>query len=304
MNILPKNININFISYSKHAFKFSALFIIVGIILFFVNGIKASIDFTGGTVINFTIDKDVYNPEFDLRNYLKENIDKSISLVEMDSKDDIQSLVITTQFLKDESLVSSVLEKKYKNNFTIEKIESIGPKIGKELKSNSLKAIAVALLLIGIYITFRFDSYYACGSIIALFHDIAITFSFLIFLQYEISISIIAALLTILGYSLNDTIVIYDRIRENMNLNIEKLDRNIVANKSLNSTLNRTVITSLTTLFVAVVLFILGGSILQPFAMALIIGVLTGTYSSLFIATPIMLILEEKYKLEDFDEEE
>ena len=304
MNILPKNININFISYSKHAFKFSALFIIVGIILFFVNGIKASIDFTGGTVINFAIDKDVYNPEFDLRNYLKENIDKSISLVEMDSKDDIQSLVITTQFLKDESLVSSVLEKKYKNNFTIEKIESIGPKIGKELKSNSLKAIAVALLLIGIYITFRFDSYYACGSIIALFHDIAITFSFLIFLQYEISISIIAALLTILGYSLNDTIVIYDRIRENMNLNIEKLDRNIVANKSLNSTLNRTVITSLTTLFVAVVLFILGGSILQPFAMALIIGVLTGTYSSLFIATPIMLILEEKYKLEDFDEEE
>ena len=303
MNILPKNININFISYSKHAFKFSALFIISGIILFFVNGIKASIDFTGGTVINFNINKDVYNPEFDLRTYLKDNIDKSVSLVEVDSKEGIQSLVITTQFLKDESLVSSVLENKYKNNFTIEKIESIGPKIGKELKSNSLKAIAVALLLIGIYITFRFDSYYAFGSIVALFHDIAITFSFLIFLQYEISISIIAALLTILGYSLNDTIVIYDRIRENMNLNIEKLDRNIVANKSLNTTLNRTVITSLTTLLVAVVLFILGGPILQPFAMALIIGVLTGTYSSLFIATPIMLILEEKYKLEDFEEE-
>ena len=303
MNILPENININFISYSKHAFKFSALFIISGIILFFVNGIKASIDFTGGTVINFNINKDVYNPEFDLRTYLKDNIDKSVSLVEVDSKEGIQSLVITTQFLKDESLVSSVLENKYKNNFTIEKIESIGPKIGKELKSNSLKAIAVALLLIGIYITFRFDSYYAFGSIVALFHDIAITFSFLIFLQYEISISIIAALLTILGYSLNDTIVIYDRIRENMNLNIEKLDRNIVANKSLNTTLNRTVITSLTTLLVAVVLFILGGPILQPFAMALIIGVLTGTYSSLFIATPIMLILEEKYKLEDFEEE-
>ena len=303
MNILPKNININFILYSRHAFKLSALFITFGIILFFVNGIKASIDFTGGTVINFNINKDVYNPEFDLRNYLKNNIDESVSLVEMDSKDGVQSLVITTKFLKDESLVSSVLENKYKNNFTIEKIESIGPKIGKELKSNSLKAIAVALLLIGIYITFRFDSYYAFGSIVALFHDIAITFSFLIFLQYEISISIIAALLTILGYSLNDTIVIYDRIRENMSLNIEKLDRDIIANKSLNTTLNRTVITSLTTLLVAVVLFILGGPILQPFAMALIIGVLTGTYSSLFIATPIMLILEEKYKLEDFEEE-
>ena len=151
MNIIPKNININFISYSKHAFKFSALFIFFGIILFFVNGIKASIDFTGGTVINFNINKDVYNPEFDLRTYLKDNIDESVSLVEVDSKDGVQSLVITTQFLKDESLVSSVLENKYKNNFTVEKIESIGPKIGKELKSNSLKAIVVALLLIGIY---------------------------------------------------------------------------------------------------------------------------------------------------------
>ena len=100
--------------------------------------IKASIDFTGGTVINFNINKDVYNPEFDLRTYLKDNIDESVSLVEVDSKDGIQSLVITTQFLKDESLVSSVLENKYKNNFTIEKIESIGPKIGKEFSLRNL----------------------------------------------------------------------------------------------------------------------------------------------------------------------
>ena len=215
----------------------------------------------------------------------------------------IPELILKMEYLDNEKGLHNSLNSMFENQYQIIKIESIGPKIGKELKSNSLKAIAVALLLIGIYITFRFDSYYAFGSIVALFHDIAITFSFLIFLQYEISISIIAALLTILGYSLNDTIVIYDRIRENMSLNIEKLDRNIVANKSLNTTLNRTVITSLTTLLVAVVLFILGGPILQPFAMALIIGVLTGTYSSLFIATPIMLILEEKYKLEDFEEE-
>jgi len=303
MNILPKNINISFIEHSKYAFKISIIFIITGVIFFFINGIKTSIDFTGGTVINFNIKKDSYNADFDLRSYLKENLDQSVSLVEMDSKDEFKNLVITTQFLKDESLVDGVLSKKYGEDYFIEKIESIGPKIGKELKNNSLKAIIVAMLLIGIYITFRFDSYYAFGSIIALFHDIAITLSFLIFFQYEISISIIAALLTILGYSLNDTIVIYDRIRENMKLNVEKLDRNIVANKSLNSTLNRTIITSLTTLFVAVVLFILGGSVLQPFAIALIIGVLTGTYSSLFIATPIMLLLEEKYKLEDFEEE-
>jgi len=303
MNILPKNLNFNFIAHSKSAFKISTLFIIIGIILFFINGIKTSIDFTGGTVINFNIKEDSYNVDFDLRSYLKENLDQSVSLVEMASKEGFKNLAITTKFLKDESLVDDVLAKKYGDDYFIEKIESIGPKIGKELKNNSLKAIIVAMLLIGIYITFRFDSYYALGSIVALFHDMAITLSFLIFFQYEISISIIAALLTILGYSLNDTIVIYDRIRENMNLNIDNLDRNIVANNSLISTLNRTIITSLTTLFVAVVLFVLGGQVLQPFAMALIIGVFTGTYSSLFIATPIMLILEEKYKLEDFEEE-
>ena len=303
MNILPKNLNFNFIAYSKSAFKISTIFIITGIIFFSINGIKTSIDFTGGTVINFNVKKDSYDPEFNLRSYLKENLDQSVSLVEMNSKDGLHRVVITTQFLKDEGLVNTVLKKKYGDGYVIEKIESIGPKIGKELKNNSLKAIVVAMLLIGIYITFRFDSYYALGSIIALFHDIAITLSFLIFFQYEISISIIAALLTILGYSLNDTIVIYDRIRENMNLNIDGIDRKIVANNSLNSTLNRTVITSLTTLIVAGVLFVLGGQVLQPFAMALIIGVLTGTYSSLFIATPLMLILEKKYKLKDFEEE-
>ena len=303
MNILPKNININFIHYSKFAFKISAIFIIAGILLFFTRGIQTSIDFTGGTIINFNIKENSYNPEFDLRSYLKENLNQSVSLVEMASKDELHHLVITTQFLQDESLVNTILKTIYGDAFVIEKIESIGPKIGKELKSDSLKAIFVAMLLIGIYITFRFDSYYAFGSIIALFHDVAITLSFLLFFQYEISVTIVAALLTILGYSLNDTIVIYDRIRENMKLNIDKLDRKIIANNSLNSTLNRTIITSLTTLMVALVLFILGGPVLQPFAMALIIGVLTGTYSSLFIATPIMLMLEEKYKLEDFKEE-
>ena len=180
MNILPKNLNFNFIAYSKFAFKISTIFIITGIIFFSINGIKTSIDFTGGTVINFNVKKDSYDPEFDLRSYLKENLDQSVSLVEMNSKDGLHRVVITTQFLKDEGLVNTVLKKKYGDGYVIEKIESIGPKIGKELKNNSLKAIVVAMLLIGIYITFRFDSYYALGSIIALFHDIAITLSFLI----------------------------------------------------------------------------------------------------------------------------
>ena len=189
-----------------------------------------------------------------------------------------------------------------RDSYSINQIESIGPKIGNELKQHARNAMLAAMLLIGLYITVRFDSYYAFGSIIALLHDLAITFSVLLLLQYELSISIIAALLTIVGYSLNDTIVIYDRIRENKKLHPEGNKVNII-NQSLNTTLNRTIITSLTTLIVAMVLFFLGGEVLQPFSMTLIIGVITGTYSSLFIATPIMLKLEDKFHSDDLEEE-
>ena len=302
MNLLPQNINFNFIKYSKFAAIVSSIFIICGIICFFTLGLKTSIDFTGGT----TVDVSVYDPNYNigsLREKLQTNIDESVLVVESSSAiSEEKHLLLTLKFLDNEEDLHNVFNELYNNNYSINLIESIGPKIGDELTQSARNAMLSAMLLIGLYITIRFDSYYAVGSIIALLHDLAITFSILLFLQYELSISIIAALLTIVGYSLNDTIVIYDRIRENLKLNPDSVREKII-NQSLNTTLNRTIITSLTTLLVAFVLFIMGGRVLQPFSMALIIGVVTGTYSSLFVATPIMLKFEEKFHLDDIEEE-
>ena len=294
--------NINFLKYSSSAFILSAFIIISGIMFCLITGVKKSIDFTGGTVANISIDKEEYDIDF-LRKYLSENLDKNISIVKEGFDEKNYRIILTMKFLKDEKKLSNTLNNIYSQNYKINMIESIGPKIGDELQASAIKAILTAIIFIGIYISFRFDGYYALGSIAALIHDVIITFVFLMFFQYEISITIIAALLTIVGYSLNDTIVIYDRIRENLKININ-VEREIVVNKSLNTTLNRTIITSLTTLIVALVLYIFGGEILEPFAMALIVGVLTGTYSSLFVATPLMVILEDKYRLEDLEDEE
>jgi len=294
--------NIDFLKYSKLAFILSALLIFFGLIYCLTAGIKQSIDFTGGTVANISINKEKYDIDF-LRKYLSENLDENISIVQESFDGSNYKIILTMKFLKDEKKLSNTFNNIYSSDYKINMIESIGPKIGNELQSSAIKAILTAVVFIGIYISFRFDSYYALGSIAALVHDVLITFVFLMFFQYEISITIIAALLTIVGYSLNDTIVIYDRIRENLKININ-VNRQIIVNKSLNITLNRTIITSLTTLIVALVLYVFGGEVLEPFAMALIIGVLTGTYSSLFIATPLMVILEDKYKLEDLEDEE
>ncbi|MDP6133849.1 MAG: protein translocase subunit SecF, partial [Candidatus Marinimicrobia bacterium] len=177
--------------------------------------------------------------------------------------------------------------------FILRRVESVGPKIGKELQSDALKAIGLALLLILIYITFRFDRYYALGSVMALIHDVLITLGVFSLLDYEINLSIIAAFLTIVGYSLNDTIVVFDRIRENIPKFMKKT-LNDVVNISLNETLNRTVITSLTTMMVVVILFIWGGKVINLFAFALIVGIFIGTYSSLFVASPVMVYFEKR----------
>ena len=168
---------------------------------------------------------------------------------------------------------------------------------------NARNAILIALLLISSYIALRFDRYYALGSVAALIHDVLITLGILSILNIEIGISIIAALLTIVGYSLNDTIVVYDRIRENTAKLIND-NKKAIINRSLNETLNRTVITSFTTLIVVIILFLYGGIVLQSFAITLIIGIFIGTYSSIYIASPIMFYFEEKYPIPEFIDEE
>ena len=175
-----------------------------------------------------------------------------------------------------------------------ERVEFVGPRVGSELREDGLKSLLVACILILIYIAFRFNTRFAPGAIIALVHDIGITAGIFVILGLEFDLRVLAALLAILGYNLNDTIIIYDRIRENMELRT-KFDLIDVLNQSVNQTLARTVITSGTTMVAVLALWILGGEVIRPFAIAMAIGIVVGTYSSVFIASPALLFLERHF---------
>ena len=287
MRLLSKT-NINFSSKQKITGLLSIVLIISGIAsLIIKGGPLLSIDFTGGNVAQVKFNKNVELTS--LRNTLSENGFKDAEIVEFGSPDEV---LIKTQ-LGSSSIISEKLTTALGKSFTLRRVESVGPKIGKELQTDALKAISLALFLILIYISFRFDRYYALGSVMALIHDVLITLGVFSLLDYEINLSIVAAFLTIVGYSLNDTIVVFDRIRENIPKYMKKTLDNVV-NISLNETLNRTVITSLTTMMVVVILFVWGGKVINLFASALIVGVFVGTYSSLFVASPVMVFFEKR----------
>ena len=295
MRLFKKNPKISFLSYYKYAFGLSVVFIVSGIISIFVKGLETSIDFTGGTIVNVeTNQENIDLPQ--LRIDAENMFNKTVNIVLSESNGSAKNLIFTMDFLEDEKTLDTYLQNSFKENYQIVQVESIGPKLGDELKVNARNAILASLLLIGLYITIRFDRFYALGSLAALLHDVLIILSIFSIFNLEVSVAIIAAFLTIVGYSLNDTIVIYDRIRENM-FKFSERKKDAVINLSLNETLSRTIITSVTTLLVVVSLYLFGGEILQPFALALIIGVIIGSYSSIFIASPIMFIFEEKFNI-------
>tara|TARA_Y100001980_G_C14553316_1_gene338487 strand:- start:3622 stop:4341 length:720 start_codon:yes stop_codon:yes gene_type:complete len=177
------------------------------------------------------------------------------------------------------------------NDFILS-IEKVGPKIGAELRGDAIMAVVSALLLILVYITIRFELKYAVGAIAALAHDVLVTLGIFSLFGYEISLAVIAAFLTIVGYSLNDTIVIFDRVRENARL-LKKSALISVINQSINDSLSRTIVTSLTTFFVVLILFVFGGEVLHTFSFAMIVGVIVGTYSSIFVASPVVLYMDK-----------
>tara|TARA_B100001013_G_scaffold302238_1_gene204035 strand:- start:29 stop:931 length:903 start_codon:yes stop_codon:yes gene_type:complete len=296
---LLNNTNIDFISKTKVTFFISLAIILLGIgSLIIKKGPNLSIDFVGGTVIQVATSKEVNINE--LRDLLSETILKKSEVTEITGLNINQQFRIKTN-LRIEStteISNTILESLANYNPEIRAIESVGPKVGKELQSQAIYAIGLALLMLMIYIGFRFDRFYSLGSVIAIIHDVLITLGIFSLLNLEIDLSIVAAFLTIVGYSLNDTIVIFDRFRENSHKDL-KLSLNELANLSLNQTLSRTVITSLTTLMVVVILFFVGGEVIKYFAFALIIGVIVGTYSSIFVASPFMLYLKSKIKIEE-----
>lgn len=188
--------------------------------------------------------------------------------------------------------ISGAFAKRYgASNVEILRVETVGPKVGQELQRSGALSIIIALLLILVYVAFRFDMKFAPGAVVALVHDVLITLGVFSLFQIEVSLSIVAAVLTIIGYSLNDTIVIYDRIRENLKRFRAKSMEDII-NASINQTMSRTILTSLTVLMVTLILLFQGGDILRNFSLALTIGVLAGTYSTVFIASPVVIALK------------
>ena len=296
---LLNNTNIDFISKTKITFFISLVIILLGISsLIIKKGPNLSIDFVGGTVIQVATSKEININE--LRNLVSKTILKKSEVTEITGLNINQQFRIKTNLkIENTTEISNAILKSL-SNYTpeVRAIESVGPKVGKELQSQAMYAIGLALLMLMIYIGFRFDRFYSLGSVLAIVHDVLITLGIFSLLNLEIDLSIVAAFLTIVGYSLNDTIVIFDRFRENSHKDL-KLSLNELANLSLNQTLSRTIITSLTTLTVVVILFFVGGEIIKYFAFALIIGVIVGTYSSIFVASPFMLYLKSKIKIEE-----
>ncbi len=288
-----KKPNIDFVGNRKYGYLFSGTLILITLILLVVRGINYGIDFRGGVSMRVKFDQSVTSK--DIRKSLekigygnaeiKETMLKTPNGVE---KEMIIQVELTRKPDVIASKVTEQLKKDYPKGLDIRSIDTVGPKIGGELRKAAIWAILFSLLLILIYITFRFEFRFAVGAIVPLFHDVLITLGFFLIFNLEISLAVVAAFLTIVGYSLNDTIVVFDRIRENLKLK-RREDFTTIINESINETLSRTVITSFTTFLVILVLFLFGGEVIHNFSFAMLVGVVIGTYSSIFVAAPLLV---------------
>ncbi len=287
---LLSNPNVDFIGKRKFASYLSIGLIVIGLLSLIVKaGPALGIDFTGGTMVQLKFDEPV-DISAARESLLEQGFTKP-TIQAFGGEDEILIRVSTEEAGEDfaERIAAAFVGK----TIDIRRTESVGPKIGAELKGKSLEAVLAAMFGILLYITIRFDRYYAVGAVAALVHDVLITLGIFSLLNLELDLAIIAAFLTIVGYSLNDTIVVFDRIRENVK-GKSKSDLYGIVNTSINETLNRTIITSMTTFVVVLMLFLQGGEVIKYFAFALIVGVVVGTYSSIFVASPIMAFLESR----------
>ena len=279
---------INFSSLFKVANIISLIAVLISIFFLFFKGLNYGVDFKGGTLLEIRID----NPNIEIqgiRNSLKIKDLGDVNVKQFGKKGDFlikfeKSSSENDQFIGE---LKEEISKSLNTEVNFRRVENVGPKVSSELLKNGLTAIALSLAAMLFYIWIRFEWQFSLGSIIALIHDVIITLGIFSILSFEVNLSIVAAVLTIVGYSMNDTVVIFDRIRENL-LKFSKIEINEIANISINETLSRTLITSLTTLLALLSIFILGGEILKGFSFAMILGVIIGTYSSVFVASPVL----------------
>jgi len=329
IEIVPSGTHIDFIGHRRIAFAISGVLLLAGLAAIFFQGLRLGIDFAGGTEVavrfdaGTKVDEGVLRslagacsildptvvrygetdaPEFLIRFNRTAEVpaggddcpltdEQRESLAAVDQATGANSASSKTPSIVDRLTMAM---RNQIGALDILSVEYVGPRVGDELRRDGLSALGIAIVLILIYIAFRFSSRFAPGAVIALIHDVLITAGVFAIFRLEFDLSVLAALLAILGYSLNDTIIVYDRIRENMSLRT-KYDLEDVMNRSVNQTLSRTLLTSLTTLAAVICLLLVGGEVIFPFALAMAIGIVVGTYSSIFIASPAVLYLERRF---------
>jgi preprotein translocase subunit SecF len=278
----------NFLAQRKRAYLLSGGLLLVGVIsLVLHGGPRYGVDFTGGTLIQVEFEQET--SVADLRGVLSSAGMENAQIQRFGDSNEF--LIRTQDFEGIVEEVSRLLRDNYGADGFSMSTDAVGPKVGSELQRKAAIAILMSFALTLVYLAFRFEWRFGIAAIIATFHDITITFGFISLFNIEITLATVAAILTILGYSLNDTIVVFDRIRENLKKHRKDSYEDIV-NGSINETLPRTVLTSGTTLATLFALFILGGTVVRPFALVLILGVMIGTYSSIFVASPTLLEIE------------
>ena len=285
------------IAFNKYYNKFNILsvsLVVISLVLLIFKGLNFGIDFKGGTLIELRSSDSKINVS-SLRDNLSQMNLGDVSVKNFGNETDF---LIKYEINNNKNVIEEIkinLEKSFGNNFNFRRVENVGPKVSAELLRSGVIAISVALLLMLIYIWIRFEWQFSLGAITALFHDVIVTLGLFSLLGLEINLSIIAAVLTIVGYSMNDTVVIFDRVRENLkkysDIKIFEL-----TNISINETLSRTLITSITTLLALLSIFFFGGEILKGFSLAMIFGVVFGTYSSIYIANTILVRLRVSQK--------
>ena len=290
----------NFSAKFRYANIFSLILFLMSVILIIFKGLNYGIDFKGGTLIELRSNN---SDASSIRDVLKNMDLGDVNVKKFGKEGDF--LIKVEQKGDNNKLIPEIKKNLFDNlnsDVNFRRVENVGPKVSAELLQSGILAISLSLAAMLFYIWIRFEWQFSIGSIIALFHDVVITLGIFSFLSLEINLSIIAAVLTIVGYSMNDTVVIYDRIRENLN-KFHSLNISEIANLSINETLARTIITSVTTLLALFSIFFLGGEILRGFSFAMILGVLIGTYSSIFVASPILKYFKVSYKTIEKEEE-
>ncbi|HAD24817.1 MAG TPA: protein translocase subunit SecF [Alphaproteobacteria bacterium] len=296
LRLVPETTNIKFVSFRKASFLLSSLFAICSVVLFAVIGLNYGIDFRGGTMIEIgtegpadltrirTIASSLGLGDVQVQSFGEEN-DVLIRVEQQSGGEKAQQNVVAT--------LRAALDREYGSPISYRRVEVVGPKISGELVEAGTLAVILAVIAMLVYIWFRFEWQFSVGAVVALLHDVVLTIGIFSLLQLEFNLSIIAAILTIVGYSMNDTVVVYDRVRENLR-KYKKMPLDDLLNLSINDTLSRTAMTSLTTLLALLALYIFGGEVIRGFTFAMIWGVVVGTYSSIFVAAPLLLVLGVK----------